>query len=103
MIIRNTMMAALVGTLLLSGITSLSTGAQELRADMSKMGIERPTKRLLSVPYPLTMEKIPGNRKVQPGLVRWHRDFATASQAAKSSGKPVLCFQMMGKLDQEYC
>jgi hypothetical protein len=43
------------------------------------------------------------NPAVAPGKVKWHPDFETACQAAKKSGKPVLLFQMLGKLDQEFC
>ena len=43
------------------------------------------------------------NPKVEPGKVRWHRDFAAACKAAEKSGKPVLLFQMMGKLDDRFC
>ena len=43
------------------------------------------------------------NPKVRPGLVRWHTDFTAACAAAKDWGKPVLLFQMMGKLDQRFC
>lgn len=40
---------------------------------------------------------------VSPGLVAWRRDFAEACQKAKTTGKPVLLFQMMGQLDHEFC
>ena len=40
---------------------------------------------------------------VAPGLVRWHADFASACAAAQRSGKPVLLFQLLGQLDQEFC
>jgi hypothetical protein len=43
------------------------------------------------------------NPKVEPGKVRWHADFAAACRAAKESGKPVLLFQMMGRLDDKFC
>jgi hypothetical protein len=43
------------------------------------------------------------NPKVEPGAVTWHASFADACEAAKESGKPVLLFQMMGKLDQRFC
>jgi hypothetical protein len=43
------------------------------------------------------------NRSIKPGLVRWHKSFDEACLAAKSSGKPVLLFQMLGRLDQEFC
>lgn len=41
--------------------------------------------------------------KVQAGLVSWHPDIQTACLYAKRSGKPVLHFQMMGRLDEEFC
>jgi hypothetical protein len=43
------------------------------------------------------------NPKVQPGLVRWHPSLEAACAAAKNSGKPVLLFQMMGRLDEQFC
>ena len=43
------------------------------------------------------------NPKVPPGKVKWHSDLAAASTAAKKSGKPVLLFHMMGKLDDLFC
>ncbi len=43
------------------------------------------------------------NPKVEPGKVKWHADFDTACKAAAKSGKPVLLFQMMGKLDDQFC
>jgi hypothetical protein len=43
------------------------------------------------------------NPKVQPGKVRWHPTLAAASAAAARSKKPVLLFQMMGKLDDQFC
>jgi hypothetical protein len=43
------------------------------------------------------------NPKVEPGKVKWHADFDTACKASAKSGKPVLLFQMMGKLDDQFC
>jgi hypothetical protein len=43
------------------------------------------------------------NPKVEPGKVKWHADLATACKAATASGKPVLIFYMMGKLDDKFC
>jgi hypothetical protein len=45
----------------------------------------------------------PANLRVQPGKVNWHKDLAAACAAATKSGKPVLLFQMMGKLDDQFC
>jgi hypothetical protein len=41
--------------------------------------------------------------RVRPGEVRWHKDFAAACRAARKSARPVLLFQMMGRLDQRFC
>src|SRR5262245_37425888 len=70
----------------------------KFRLDVGKGAIERPTENLLTASAnPLT------NPKVEPGKVRWHADFAAAKAAADKSGKPVLLFQMMGKLDDRFC
>jgi hypothetical protein len=43
------------------------------------------------------------NPRVEPGLVRWHPTFADAQAAARTSGRPVLLFHMMGRLDRQFC
>ena len=43
------------------------------------------------------------NPVVRAGRIRWHGDFDAACAAAQRSGKPVLLFQMMGRLDQKFC
>jgi hypothetical protein len=43
------------------------------------------------------------NPRVEPGLVRWHPGFEAACRAAAASGKPVLLFDMLGRLDREHC
>ncbi len=40
---------------------------------------------------------------VSPGLVRWHPDLASAIAAAQLSDRPILVFQMLGRLDEEFC
>jgi hypothetical protein len=83
--------------------------AQELSLplqDVRKMSIEKPIKRIVSSSSNSVLEapvQVFANPKVKPGLVRWHRDFATACSAARVSGKPVMLFQMMGRLDDEFC
>ena len=69
--------------------------------------IEKPTTNLGkngSAPAPAAR---PGaafvNPKVQPGKVRWHPTLEVARAAAARSKKPVLLFQMMGKLDDQFC
>lgn len=41
--------------------------------------------------------------RAQPGLVPWHADVAAAKVAAAASGRPVLVFQILGRLDDEFC
>ena len=43
------------------------------------------------------------NPKVQPGLVHWHATMDEARLAARRSGRPILLFQMMGNLDEQFC
>lgn len=45
----------------------------------------------------------PTTEKVEPGKVRWHKAVQTAMDASKRTGKPVLLFQMMGRLDDRFC
>src|SRR5438105_43252 len=55
------------------------------------------------IPAPASAKVDPANPKVEPGKVKWHADFAAACQASAKSGKSVLLFQMMGKLDDQFC
>ena len=43
------------------------------------------------------------NPGVAPGKILWHKDFEAACDSARKSGKPVLLFQMMGRLDEKFC
>jgi len=43
------------------------------------------------------------NPRVRPGRVRWHEDFAAACAASGRSGKPVMLFQMLGRMDEKFC
>jgi len=35
--------------------------------------------------------------------VHWHKSLDAAIEAARKTGKPVLHFQLLGDLDQEFC
>jgi len=41
--------------------------------------------------------------RVRPGLVEWHSSHEAALEASSISGKPVLLFQLLGRLDEEFC
>ena len=74
--------------------------------DYTKSVIELSTEKVLAggtVPAATPAADNFINPKVQPGKVRWHADYAAACGAAGRSGKPVLLFQMMGRLDQQFC
>jgi hypothetical protein len=108
-------MKRLLFPLLGGGVLGLAlTGGLALRAGdltpagpyMTKSAIESPTKRLVAartaaVPPAAVQGFV--NPQVAPGKVRWHPDFEAACRAARASGKPVLLFQMMGRLDQKFC
>jgi len=109
--------------LVLSGVATLMSlvstinvaSAQEKwtgpRRDFGKCSIERPLERTLAplgaVPASTAVQAIAKsdfvNPKVEPGKVTWHQNFKDACASAKLSGKPVLLFQMMGKLDDRFC
>ena len=91
---------------LISSLLVARVIAQNKVRDLRKRDIETPTKRILakqSDPASKTTGDKFVNPKVQPGKVRWHKDFDAACAAASKSGKPVLLFQMMGKLDEQFC
>jgi hypothetical protein len=67
------------------------------RRDLSKSEVELPLEEAL------TPSLVGAPRKVAPGLVRWHAGFEAACAAARVSGKPVLLFQLLGRLDEEFC
>lgn len=69
-------------------------------AKSAKQDIESPVEALLATRAAAAATE---NPKVEPGKVQWHADFATACTASAKSGKPVLLFQMMGKLDDKFC
>jgi hypothetical protein len=75
------------------------------RADLTKrVVIEKPARQIVvrnSAALPAVADR--SNPKVAPGLVKWHPTFAEACAASRRSGKPVLLFQMMGKLDDKFC
>ena len=70
----------------------------QLSSQEAKRTIENPTKAVVA-----GKSADAANPKVPPGQVQWHATFEAACAAARKSGKPVLLFQMMGKLDDRFC
>ena len=77
------------------------------KLDIGKGWIERPTEAVLAKARADASRADAGkdfvNPKVLPGKVTWHKDLAAACTASAKSGKPVLLFHMMGKLDDQFC
>jgi hypothetical protein len=95
----------LAGAALGAGEPKAPPAAPPRAADRGKRDIENPTEQVVagrSAPFPGGGQPFV-NPKVQPGKVRWHADLAEACKAASQSGKPVLLFQMMGRLDEKFC
>jgi hypothetical protein len=75
-------------------------GKKARSPDVGKRLAESPAKAMVGESASLGAM---ANPHVAPGQVRWHRNFAAACAAARNSGKPVLLFHMMGKLDDQFC
>ena len=71
--------------------------SQPTPGDVRKREIEQPIKDSLSALVPAAQEH------AVPGLVPWHASVDVARAAARESGKPVLVFQMLGRLDDAMC
>lgn len=96
---RNMMIASLLGAAIAVSQTADTAAAQVVHHNpktralqkMSRIGARMHKARALV------------NRKVAPGRVAWHASIADARARALVSGKPVLVFQLLGKLDDEFC
>lgn len=80
-------------------VLALPVAAQDASKRRLEAPVERALERAVEEPQPKTDE----NPRVAPGLVRWHADFGAAREASARSGKPVLLFQLLGRLDEEFC
>jgi hypothetical protein len=105
---------------LVGGITGLvtgtalwaagTTGAKRPQADVTKMSVERPIEAVvknaslpIERPAAVIERQALSNPGVTPGLVCWHSSFAEACEASTRTHKPVLLFQLLGKLDHQFC
>jgi hypothetical protein len=75
----------------------------QMTLDFSKGAIERSAESIVAGTTAGRGDGVFVNPTVEAGKVRWHKDFASACAAAAKSGKPVLLFQMMGRLDHRFC
>jgi hypothetical protein len=74
------------------------------RPDRGKRLLEAPLERVIPAGDRETGGGVDGeNPAVAPGAIRWHDGLAAARTASKASGRPVLLFQLLGRLDQEFC
>jgi hypothetical protein len=75
------------------------------RVDIPKMMMQSPLKRLVQAAQATdgTVLPVPSkNPKVEAGKVNWHASFDAAKTAAQQSGKPILLFQLLGRLDNRF-
>ncbi len=96
--------ARMLGSLTLTLLAGAPLFGQLPPQAITKEAIEFPTKAVIAAqsgaaPAAQALQ----NPKVQAGRVSWHPNFAAACKAARASGKPVLLFQMMGNLDEQFC
>jgi hypothetical protein len=70
--------------------------------DVGKGRVELPLKNVVARDTAAAGDKFV-NPKVEPGKVKWHNNLDTACAASRKSGKPVLVFHLMGKLDDQFC
>ena len=88
----------------LAGLALAALLTSPAMSDMPKYVVERSTKDVLAAHSgAAAMTIASANPKVAPGRVSWHPTFAAACAASLASGKPVLLFQMMGNLDEQFC
>lgn len=107
--LKSQMRIWLVGLLAVTTCASLLANGSLTSVD-SKDSEESPTaqpadmKQLLAGSLLAATDSTGGveNLKVRPGDVKWHSDFDSACKAAEKSGRPVMLFQMMGKLDERF-
>lgn len=87
---------ALIAVVVAAGCTRPES-SREVRmdgVDAGKRMVERPIKEVLAPPA----------RPAVPAMkVRWHGSFEKALLAASKSSKPILLFQLLGNLDEEFC
>jgi hypothetical protein len=82
---------------------------QQQRADKGKEEVEIPVKKRLAdvgkkmVERPMLDRLQPPPEAKPAPKVAWHASFEKAVEAARTSGKPVLLFQLLGRLDEEFC
>ena len=93
---------------LATGLSQEKAGAPPAKApnlDPSKsVHIERPTENIVRNLSAAPLQSAAFvNPKVEPGKVKWHPTMTAACVSALQSHKPVLLFQMMGKLDDQFC
>lgn len=115
---RAAFLAASLIALLAGGMRQASAQSPADLPDLRKSAIESPVERLISGERSGPTVRLPAaagngqpavrparfkNPAVPAGLVAWHKDVKAASAAAQKSGKPVLLFQMLGNLDDEFC
>ncbi|MEM7308328.1 MAG: hypothetical protein AAF682_16735 [Planctomycetota bacterium] len=83
---------------------SFVSSAQDRSPDPLKLIIEQPIKEALKRSVGLGPAELPPPHEAwKPGDVAWHGSYEEALAAAAESGRPVLLFQLFGRLDEAFC
>ncbi len=95
----------LVATTVLALVIATAAFAQDTKKRLAETTTETVLEKTgaAPLPAPTTDAETATNPTVDPGAVRWHDDLTAARAASRESGKPVLLFQLLGRLDQEFC
>ena len=73
-------------------------------SDRSKAVLELDLKNAIKRSYGLGPGELPAlPAAYRAGHVAWHPSYDDALAAAEQSGKPVLLFQLLGRLDEALC
>lgn len=81
----------------------LAASAAFAQDDPAAKGIPDRRKAVVEMPLKRSLVPPPEDRGALDMKVRWHGSFAAATEAAAKSGKPVLLFQLLGRLDDAFC
>ncbi len=103
---------AITGLMMMVVAAPVAWAQQDEKPDVGKMRVERKVlERLADVgkseaELPIK-EKLaalaPAAGRVSTGKVAWNASLDAALERAKETGKPVLVFHLLGRLDDEWC
>ncbi len=100
-------LGGIVVLLVNSGVVGLSDQPSQTKppVDIPKRILQAPLKRLVQSAQAAdgtASPMAPKNSKIEAGKVNWHASFDAAKTATQQSRKPILLFQLLGRLDNRF-